>query len=138
MLFAWEARAAKYTLGGGQGKLFASGARVATRYTLSDGQGRCLDGTLGAYYLSMASASTRQWYIYHEGGGFCSDLLDCLERSNSSLGSSRSAFWPPHLDLDAQEPLMGCVPCCLALLTVRSGCYQVQHERHSQPAAGEL
>ena len=107
--------------------LFASGARTreATKYTLSDGQGRCLDGTPGAYYVQLTASSSRQWYIYHEGGGFCSDLGDCALRSNSYLGSSRSEFWPPHLDLDAQEPHMGCVPHVFACSP------RLESERHN-------
>jgi len=50
----------------------------------------CLDGSPGAYYVSTYAAGTsRSWLIFFEGGGWCYDGFDCLDRSKSHLGSSK-------------------------------------------------
>ena len=55
----------------------------------------CLDGSpYGLYHVKSRRNSTK-WTIYLEGGGWCSDEVECLARTNSSLGSSR-LFPPTH------------------------------------------
>eukprot|EP00754_Rhynchopus_humris_P044780 Rhum_TRINITY_DN4393_c0_g1::Rhum_TRINITY_DN4393_c0_g1_i1::g.14146::m.14146/K19882/NOTUM; O-palmitoleoyl-L-serine hydrolase len=53
---------------------------------------RCLDGTPGVFYYSnhTVAASSNNWLIYHEGGGWCYDAESCLERSRTRLGSSKT------------------------------------------------
>lgn len=50
---------------------------------------KCLDGSPGAFYLSKNPKSTK-WLIYQEGGGWCSGAQDCLKRSKTVLGSSKT------------------------------------------------
>lgn len=52
---------------------------------------KCLDGSAPGYYYRQGSGDgAKKWYIHHEGGGWCTDLDDCLGRSKTSLGSSAS------------------------------------------------
>jgi len=51
----------------------------------------CLDGTAPAYYFRAGfGTGINKWYIYHQGGGWCTSLSDCLGRSKTALGSSTS------------------------------------------------
>lgn len=54
------------------------------------GGARCLDGTPAGYYLHL-NPSSDDWVVFLEGGGLCVEVIDCLLRKNSSLGSS--SFW---------------------------------------------
>ena len=48
----------------------------------------CLDGSkYGVYFRKSPSASTK-WTIFLQGGGWCYNERDCLERSKTSIGSS--------------------------------------------------
>ena len=58
---------------------------------------RCLDGTQAGYYIRAGSASSSSWVFSLEGGGECVSQNDCLNRANTSLGSSKS--WPPTTEL---------------------------------------
>jgi hypothetical protein len=64
------------------------------KVTLQSVDARCLDGTLGAYYVSEGDPS--KVVISYEGGGWCgsSDLAstieDCYQRSKGDLGSSKN------------------------------------------------
>ena len=49
----------------------------------------CLDGSPAAYYLRTVEGSSG-WILYFEGGGWCYNIEDCLQRSKSDLGSSRN------------------------------------------------
>ena len=52
---------------------------------------RCLDGTPGAYYFRPGLGDgARSWYIHYEGGGWCTTTTECLDRSYSVLGSSKT------------------------------------------------
>ena len=67
---------------------------------------RCLDGSSGAYYLSPPASfrpAGAGFYIYQEGGGFCSSLDDCLVRSHTALGSSDARWWPESGDLNSSD-----------------------------------
>jgi len=73
----------------------------------------CLDGTPGAYFFLKGSGSgANKWYIHHEGGGWCESMDDCLSRSNTGLGSSKSyptnaSLGDGYFSTDAtQNPLM--------------------------------
>ena len=102
----------------------ASAPQLATKYTLDLATypaARCLDGSPGAYYIrtppppsplspsspSSPSSPPPRFYIYQEGGGFCTSLDDCLSRSNTSLGSSLPRFWPTRGNLTQWAPFMG-------------------------------
>ena len=52
----------------------------------------CLDGSPGGYYIRrpVVASNTSKVLIFHEGGGWCGSDANCLDRSHSHLGSSRS------------------------------------------------
>jgi hypothetical protein len=51
----------------------------------------CLDGSPGFYYHRPGTGSgARRWFIHHEGGGWCTSLDDCLDRSRGHYGSSKA------------------------------------------------
>eukprot|EP01084_Bolivina_argentea_P137342 241866_1 len=53
---------------------------------------QCLDGTPAGFYYSLPpSGSSNLWVIYLKGGGACHDEKSCMQRANSSLGSSN--YW---------------------------------------------
>ena len=67
---------------------------------------RCLDGTQAGYYIRAGSASSTSWVFSLEGGGECVSKDDCLNRANSTLGSSKS--WLPTTELgqyQANDPI---------------------------------
>jgi len=71
---------------------------VLLKDSLADGAA-CLDGTPPAYYFRAGSGSgANKWFIYHQGGGWCNSLTDCLGRSKTALGSSSS--YPPTANYD--------------------------------------
>jgi hypothetical protein len=41
-----------------------------------------------SYTLSGSGEGTRKWYLYHEGGGWCSNLRDCFLRAHGANGST--------------------------------------------------
>ncbi|XP_020587714.1 pectin acetylesterase 9 isoform X2 [Phalaenopsis equestris] len=50
----------------------------------------CLDGSPSAYHLHRGfGAGANNWLLQFEGGGWCNDLLSCLERSKTRRGSTR-------------------------------------------------
>ena len=57
-----------------------------------------LDGSPYAYF-SPDDLSATDWVLYFEGGGECETHIDCVERSATSLGSSRAL--PATLESDA-------------------------------------
>eukprot|EP00123_Amoebidium_parasiticum_P011953 comp21017_c0_seq1/m.28217 comp21017_c0_seq1/g.28217 ORF comp21017_c0_seq1/g.28217 comp21017_c0_seq1/m.28217 type:complete len:426 (-) comp21017_c0_seq1:266-1543(-) len=60
----------------------------------------CLDGTPGAYYLRNGTGGgVNKWYIHFQGGGWCTDDKDCVDRSEMFLGSTAPQYNPPELDL---------------------------------------
>ena len=72
---------------------------------------RCLDGSVAAYYYAPGSERTK-WLIFHEGGGFCTDIADCAKRAQSYLGTttndaSTKKLSEPYFSLDAEaNPLL--------------------------------
>jgi hypothetical protein len=72
------------------------------------GPGRCLDGTLGAYYLrpplNPVSTPMSTFVIYNEGGGWCASDANCYDRSLTSLGSSTTY---PNTIADSAWPYEG-------------------------------
>jgi len=46
-----------------------------------------------SYDNLTGTSSPNKWIIHLEGGGWCYNEDDCVERSKGSLGSSK--FWPP-------------------------------------------
>jgi hypothetical protein len=52
---------------------------------------RCLDGSMGGYYVSDAPAKDPTTFLIHlQGGGWCVSLEDCASRAGGHYGSSRS------------------------------------------------
>jgi hypothetical protein len=68
-----------------------------------------LDGSPAIYYLSKGTGDgSKQFYLYQEGGGFCTDLDDCLKRSRTDLGSSLEKYgWHSEVDLDRPSDYSG-------------------------------
>jgi hypothetical protein len=72
---------------------------------------RCLDGSAAAYYYSPGAERTK-WLIFHEGGGFCTDIDDCALRAQTYLGSTagdaaRMTLTDPYFSLDPDaNPLL--------------------------------
>jgi len=51
----------------------------------------CLDGSPPAYYFRPGKdTGSLKWFLIHEGGGWCTSLQDCLGRSKTILGSSKT------------------------------------------------
>eukprot|EP01061_Rhynchopus_euleeides_P011523 TRINITY_DN2108_c0_g1_i3.p1 TRINITY_DN2108_c0_g1~~TRINITY_DN2108_c0_g1_i3.p1 ORF type:complete len:495 (+),score=157.37 TRINITY_DN2108_c0_g1_i3:105-1589(+) len=48
----------------------------------------CLDGSPGSFYYEAGASTSREWVLYFEGGGWCYTEEDCLERSNTALGTT--------------------------------------------------
>jgi len=58
--------------------------------SLADGAA-CLDGSAPAYYIRPGFGNgVSKWLLFHEGGGWCTSLADCVGRSKTALGSSKS------------------------------------------------
>jgi len=51
----------------------------------------CLDGSPYGYFICKTTSAT-SWSIGIQGGGWCYNEIDCLQRANTSLGSSKT--WP--------------------------------------------
>ena len=50
---------------------------------------KCLDGTPPLYYHRPGTGDgANKWYIHQEGGGWCGNPANCLDRAHSSLGST--------------------------------------------------
>ncbi len=47
----------------------------------------CLDGSPGGLYIDVGAEAGR-WVVFQEGGGWCSSAEACLQRANSTLGST--------------------------------------------------
>ena len=83
---------------------WAANAQTAhyNRVLLDDPSAVCLDGSPGAYYLSVGQ-SPEKVIVYFEGGGWCGaptlsgTLESCLSRSKTDLGSSKN--YGPTLDV---------------------------------------
>jgi hypothetical protein len=51
----------------------------------------CLDGSPAAIYVKPGTGDgANKLILFWEGGGWCESLFDCLARSNTTLGSSRT------------------------------------------------
>jgi len=46
--------------------------QVLNKVILTDDSARCLDGSFGAYYISVGT-NPKQVVMYFEGGGWCGD-----------------------------------------------------------------
>jgi len=49
---------------------------------------KCLDGSSPGYYIQHHN--NNKWLIFHEGGGWCTSMEDCLARSKTDLGSTKN------------------------------------------------
>lgn len=51
----------------------------------------CLDGTAPGYYVEAGwGDGASRWLLHWQGGGWCTSLSDCVRRSTTALGSSKS------------------------------------------------
>ena len=50
---------------------------------------KCLDGSPSGFYFRESSYSSENWIVHFEGGGWCFNERECLERSKTNLGSSK-------------------------------------------------
>ena len=76
--------------------LLASSARaqffkLVTLNTTAFPNALTLDGTPGGFWWLPSATASTSYVIHHQGGGWCISLDDCLQRSQTFLGSSR--FW---------------------------------------------
>jgi len=63
----------------------------------------CLDGTQAGYYYGAGSGTgSNVWVIFLQGGGACSDEVDCKKRANMALGSSKK--WASSMDAKSGGP----------------------------------
>lgn len=63
---------------------------------------RCLDGSMGGYYISPGSLNT-SFLIHTQGGGWCVSDDDCANRAKTPLGSSSA--WGAGGCPDANSPV---------------------------------
>ena len=55
----------------------------------------CLDGSPPGYYFRPGSSDgENKWIVHLMGGGWCSSLEDCVERTGSLFGTTSPEFWP--------------------------------------------
>ena len=69
--------------------------------------GQCLDGSpSGFYYSEPPSGSSNLWVIFLKGGGACYDKESCLQRANTSLGSSKhwKSTYDPVYSVNSNNP----------------------------------
>lgn len=58
----------------------------------------CLDGSPPGYYMRAGSGNgTNKWVLHLMGGGWCTTLADCYNRSFTIFGSSKE--WPESYEL---------------------------------------
>lgn len=74
-----------------------------TYISLENDDARCLDGSYYGIFICQGSTPTNgQWTIGIQGGGWCYNETECLERAATALGSSST--WP------AEAAGMACNP----------------------------
>nr|GMD40041.1 pectin acetylesterase 8-like [Ipomoea batatas] len=60
---------------------------------INDKGALCLDGTPPVYYLDQGEGDgINNWVIYLQGGGWCSTVEECVDRSKKDLGSSKRSM----------------------------------------------
>mmetsp|Transcript_46801 Transcript_46801/g.85676 ORF Transcript_46801/g.85676 Transcript_46801/m.85676 type:complete len:413 (-) Transcript_46801:112-1350(-) len=66
---------------------------------------QCLDQSPAGYYIRLQDP--KRWVIYLQGGGLCVEVVDCITRTHSALGSSTKwpAVWKP-----AESPIFSTEP----------------------------
>ena len=60
-----------------------------------------MDGSPGSFYFHEATGDVEndtKWLIFIEGGGWCYDDLDCVQRSKTMLGSSTFNTYVYYID----------------------------------------
>nr|GME08828.1 pectin acetylesterase 8-like [Ipomoea batatas] len=64
---------------------------VSITRLINDKGALCLDGTPPAYYLDQGDGDgINNWVIYLQGGGWCSTVEECVDRSQRYFGSSKN------------------------------------------------
>lgn len=59
----------------------------------TDRGARCLDGSQAAIYVSKGADPSR-WLIYHQGGGWCTDVASCCETAMTFFNNKRDGGVP--------------------------------------------
>ena len=97
LLVAGSAAAAVEMNGGEHAHTTKSKNSVMSRVLLNDEfstslRAACLDGSPPAYYVREASSpeDRKKFVIYFQGGGWCYTLEECMERSKTPIGSSKT------------------------------------------------
>jgi hypothetical protein len=81
-------------------------AAAPPRYVpLADTSARCLDGSPYAYIICAGARPLRNYKIDIQGGGWCYNETDCLERAGTRLGSSST--WAKAAAATTCEPAAG-------------------------------
>ena len=66
--------------------------------TAAHGRGaKCLDGSPGGYFFRRGDP--REWVVFHQGGGWCTNTVDCAARAFGKDGKGHpwlggSTAWP--------------------------------------------
>lgn len=68
------------------------GERSLKRIYVTNKTVTCNDGSVAGYYLKK-SAHSRDWIVFLEGGGFCSNLTSCQKRWKESRDLMTSFNW---------------------------------------------
>ena len=68
----------------------------------------CLDGSPAAFYLRPPAAAgmavqNHSFVLFMEGGGWCTSAVDCVSRTQTSLGSSHA--WAPSKDIPGSSSM---------------------------------
>src|SRR4051812_16943231 len=63
--------------------------RTYTYKPLTDTSALCLDGSQYGYFMCHGSTNA-SWTISIQGGGWCYNEAECLERAGTALGSSKT------------------------------------------------
>jgi hypothetical protein len=87
-----------YSSHSGMGSMFVDAPTASAPLTLLPQDAgtespACLDGSPYGFYLVRSTTNSTKWTISIEGGGWCYDEQSCLQRANTTLGSSK--HWSP-------------------------------------------
>lgn len=65
-------------------------APMWTFFPVDEPLAACLDGSPAGYYLGPAASRPSSFIVHLQGGGWCTSLDDCANRSGTHYGSSRA------------------------------------------------
>ena len=65
----------------------------------------CLDGSVpNIYYRPGTGNGINKFSIYEQGGGWCASINNCVERTNTFLGSTK--YDEPYSSIDSGAPYL--------------------------------